>query len=79
MVVLLCAAFASAEKSKTNDDKGSGDTFKDCLEDYGDTACKPMRDKGNMNSACVQAVADCSEKSSNDESEDESSDNPEDD
>lgn len=61
MVFLLCAPFAGAESKDE-----SGDTSKDCLEGYGDTACKPMRDEGNMNSACTKAAADCWEKAPGD-------------
>lgn len=68
MVFLLCTVFAGAG-SKNKDDNVSGDTFKDCLERSGDTACRPMRDEGNMNNACAQAVADCNEKTADDEAE----------
>ena len=54
VVVLLCAALASAG---SNDD-----TFEDCLEKFGDTVCKTMRDDGNMNSACGRVTKDCAEQ-----------------
>ena len=59
-IMVACALGAGAEKSDR-------ETFKDCLEGFGDTVCKPMRDDGNMNNACAQAVVHCAEQAENGE------------
>lgn len=54
-IMVACALGAGAEKSDR-------ETFKDCLGGFGETACKPMRDDGNMNNACAWAVERCAEQ-----------------
>ena len=66
--IMLAVALFSAAMATAEEGTGS-DTFKDCMERYGNTACKPMRDEGNMNNACAKAEADCWEQAESDEEE----------
>ena len=72
VAILLFAVFAGAEGAE--DSEMTSEAYRECLERAGETSCKPMRDEGNMNRACMQAFKDCSEapdENDSDDSEDE--------
>ena len=71
-MLVLCGAVANGEKEEDGDaNERSSNTFIDCLEDHGDTACESMKDDGNMNSACTHAASECWEMNGDDEGDDE--------